>query len=183
MTKTLTSTNDLEQMMNDYIKETKTKLNYDISFVKIDFPIENKVNAYIVNLYAYEEIPKEIGHWVVVLTKNTNALIYTCFGLYSLGLLKSLGEMGYKNVVFDLSADQPTNSKSCGFYCLRYIIERQWKQMDNYLWFVADDKDKEDDAIAWNMYDRFNLVSKNIDQKNKPKLKRNNDIYQRTLAK
>ena len=176
MTKTLTSTNDLEQMMDDYIKETKTNLNYDISFVKIDFPIENKVNAYIVNLYAYEEIPKEIGHWVVVLTKNTNALIYTCFGLYSLGLLKSLGEMGYKNVVFDLSADQPTNSKSCGFYCLRYIIERQWKQMDNYLWFVADNKDKE-----WDMYDRFNLVSKNIDQKNKPKLKKNNDIYQRTL--
>lgn len=185
MTKTLTSTNDLEQMMDDYIKETKTKLNYDISFVKIDFPIENKVNAYIVNLYAYEEIPKEIGHWVVVLTKNTNALIYTCFGLYSLGLLKSLGEMGYKNVVFDLSADQPINSRSCGYYCLRYIIERQWKQMDNYLWFVriedpqlrmADDKDKE-----WDMYDRFNLVSKNIDQKNKPKLKKNNDIYQRTL--
>lgn len=176
MTKTLTSTTDLENMMNDYIKETKTNLNYDISFIKIDFPIENKVNAYIVNLYAYENIPKEIGHWVVVLTKNTNALIYTCFGLYSLGLLKSLGEMGYKNVVFDLSADQPTNSKSCGFYCLRYIIDRQWKLMDNYLWFVANDKDKQ-----WDMYDRFNLVSKNIDEKNKPKLRKNNDIYQRTL--
>ena len=138
MSKTLTSTNDLEHMMNDYIKETKNNLNYDISFVKINFPIENKVNAYIVNLYAYEEIDKEIGHWVVVLTKNTNALIYTCFGLYSIGLLSSLGEMGYKNVVFDLSADQPINSKSCGYFCLRYIIERQWKQMDNFLWFVRD---------------------------------------------
>lgn len=180
MTKTLTSTNDLEEMMNDYIKQTKDNLNYDISFVKIDFPIENKVNAYIVNLYAYEEIPKEIGHWIVVLTKNTNALIYTCFGLYSLGLLQSLGEMGYKNVVFDLSADQPTNSKSCGFYCLRYIIERQWKHMDNYLWFVANNRN-EDDSFAWNMFDKFNLASKNVDEKNKPKLRKNNDIYQRTL--
>lgn len=184
MTKTLTSTNDLESMMDDYIKETKTNLNYQISFTKIDFPIETKVNSYIVNLYAYEDIPKEIGHWVVVLTKNTNALIYTCFGLYSLGLLQSLGEMGYKNVVFDLSADQPTNSKSCGFYCLRYIIERQWKQMDNYLWFVADNRDQSWDMYgeaSANAYDRFNLVSKNIDEKNKPKLQKNNDIYQRTL--
>lgn len=195
MTKTLTSTNDLETMLDDYVKETKTKLNYQISFTKIDFPIENKVNAYIVNLYAYEEIPKEIGHWVVVLTKNTNALIYTCFGLYSLGLLQSLGNMGYKNVVFDLTADQPTNSKSCGFYCLRYLIERQWNQMDNYLWFiriedpqvrVADNRDE-----SWNMYgeasayayDKFNLLQKNIDEKNKSKLRKNNDIYQRTLSK
>lgn len=170
MTKTLTSTNDLENMINDYIKETKNNLNYNISFVKINFPIENKVNAYIVNLYAYEKIPKEIGHWVVVLTKNTNALIYTCFGLYSLGLLKFLGENGYKNVVFDLSADQPLNSKSCGYFCLRYIIDKQWKLMDNYLWFEINNKNK------------FNLISKNIDEKNKPKLRKNNDIYQRSLA-
>jgi hypothetical protein len=180
MSKTLTSTNDLEHMMNDYIKETKNNLNYDISFVKINFPIEDKVNAYIVNLYAYEEIDKEIGHWIVVLTKNTNALIYTCFGLYSIGLLSSLGEMGYKNVVFDLSADQPTNSKSCGYFCLRYIIERQWKHMDNFLWFVRDEHDKEND---WDVFDRFNLVSKNIDEKNKSKLKKNNELFQKTLNK
>lgn len=168
MTKTLTSTNDLENMLNDYIKETKNDLNYKISFVKIDFPIVNKLNAYIINLYAYEEIPKEIGHWSIILTKNTNALIYTCFGLYSLGLLQSLCEMGYKNIVFDLYADQPTNSRSCGFYCLRYLIEHQYKNMDNYLWFE-------------NINGNATLVSKNIDQKNKSKLQRNNDIYQRTL--
>lgn len=176
MPKTLTSTSDLENMMNDYIKETKTDLDYDISFVKIDFPIENKVNAYIVNLYAYENIDKEIGHWIVVLTKGTNALIYTCFGLYSLGLLSSLGEMGYKNVVFDLSADQPTNSKSCGYYCLRYIIERQYKNMDNWLWFVYNNKEE-----LWDMYDKFNLFDKNIDEKNKAKLKKNNELFQKTL--
>lgn len=178
MPKTLTSTKDLEQMMNDYIKETKNNLNYDISFVKIDFPIENKVNAYIVNLYAYENIDKEIGHWCLILTKNTNALIYTCFGLYSIGLLSALGEMGYKNVVFDLSADQPTNSKSCGYFCLRYLIERQWKEMDNFLWFVWNDH-----ATTWDAYDKFNLVSKNIDEKNKSKLKKNNELYQKTLNK
>lgn len=173
---TLTSTNDLDKMMNDYIEETNNNLNYEISFVKIDFPIEDKVNAYIVNLYAYEEIDKEIGHWIVVLTKGRNALVYTCFGLYSLGLLKSLGEMGYDNIVFDLSADQPTNSKSCGFYCLRYIIDRQWRKMTDYLWFVSNEEEK-----LWDMYDKFNLVSKKIDEKNKAKLNRNNEIYQKTL--
>lgn len=185
---TLTSTNDLDKMMNDYIEETNNNLNYEISFVKIDFPIEDKLNAYIVNLYAYEEIDKEIGHWVVVLTKGRNALIYTCFGLYSLSLLKSLGEMGYDNVVFDLSADQPTNSKSCGFYCLRYIIDRQWRKMTDYLWFVSTNSKNPKHMNVYNkeeklchMYDKFNLVSKKIDEKNKAKLNRNNRIYQKTL--
>lgn len=168
MTKTLTSTTDLEHMMDDYITETNDDLDYKISFTKIDFPIENKVNAYIVNLYAYENINKEIGHWILLLTKNRNALIYTCFGLFSSNLLESLREMGYDNVVFDLTSDQPINSKSCGYYCLRYIIEKLWHNMDNYLWFRLNNSN-------------FELISKHIDDKNKPKLKKNNEFYQKTL--
>lgn len=179
MTKTLTSTNDLENMMNDYIKETKSDINFQVSFVKIDFPISNKINYYIVNLYAYEEIPKEIGHWITIITKDKNCIVYTCFGLYSLGLLKFFGENGYKNVVFDLSTDQPLNSKSCGYFCLRYIIDKQWKLMDNYLWFEIDNKNSHPSIEGCE--NKFNLISKNIDEKNKPKLRKNNDIYQRTL--
>lgn len=163
-TRTLTSTNDLEDMMDDYKDETNSDINYQISFVKIDLPIEKEVNAYILNLYAYEEIQKDIGHWIVVLTKDTNALVYTCFGLFSKRLLDELTRMGYKNVVFDLTSDQPLNSKSCGFYCMRYIIDKQYRKMEDYLWFV-DGK----------------LKTKKINDELKSKLRHNNAIYQKTL--
>lgn len=171
---TLTSTNDLEDMINDYKDEIDDDINIEVSFNYIDFPIENKLNAYIVNLYSYENIDKEIGHWIVVITKKTNAIVYTCFGLYSKALIGALGKMGYKEVVFDLSTDQPLNSKSCGFYCLRYIIDRQWKDMTDYLWFVRNDSTSNDHLEDWDM-------DLNVKPEIKNKIKKNNDVYRKTL--
>ena len=170
----LTSTNDLEEMINDYKDEIDDDINIEVSFNYIEFPIEDTVNCYIVNLYSYENIDKEIGHWITIITKNTNAIVYTCFGLYSKSLLGALGKMGYKEVVFDLTPNQRLNSKSCGFYCLRYIIDREWKDMTDYLWFVRDNSTSNDHFENWNM-------DLNIRPDIRDKIKKNNDVYRRSL--
>ena len=186
---TLTSTTDLEDMIDDFNDEVednttskkskasnRSRIDTDVSFSYIDFPIENKVNSYIVNLYSYENIDKEVGHWITIMTKNTNAIVYTCFGLYSKNLLGALGKMGYKEVVFDLTPNQPLNSKSCGFYCLRYILDEEWKNMVDYLWFVRNDKTSNSKLEHW----EFDL---NVRPEIKNKLKKNNDVYRRSLRK
>ena len=170
----LTSTNDLEEMIDDYKDEIDDDINIEVSFNYIEFPIEDNVNCYIVNLYSYENIDKEIGHWITIITKNTNAIVYTCFGLYSKALLGALGKMGYKEVVFDLTPNQRLNSKSCGFYCLRYIIDREWKDMTDYLWFVRDNSTSNDHLENWNM-------DLNIRPDIRDKIKKNNDVYKNSL--
>lgn len=170
----LTSTNDLEEMIDDYKDEIDDDINIEVSFNYIEFPIEDTVNCYIVNLYSYENIDKEIGHWITVITKNTNAIVYTCFGLYSKALLGALGKMGYKEVVFDLTPNQRLNSKSCGFYCLRYIIDREWKDMTDYLWFVRDNTTSNDHFENWDM-------DLNIRPDIRDKIKKNNDVYKNSL--
>lgn len=182
---TLTSTNDLEDMIKDYKKEIDNDIDIEVSFNYIEFPIENKMNAYIVNLYSYENIDKEIGHWVVVITKKTNAIVYTCFGLYSKGLIAALGKMGYKEVVFDLSTDQPLNSKSCGFYCLRYIIDNQWKEITDYLWFIRNDSTSTDwnnpkHVVRTDSFENWNM-DLNVRPNLKNKIKKNNKVYRKTL--
>ena len=82
--------------------------------------------------------------------------------------------MGYKEIVFDLSADQPLNSKSCGFYCLRYIIDRQWKDMTDYIWFIRDNTTSNDHLESWDM-------DLNVRPELKKKIKKNNEVYKRTL--
>lgn len=170
-------------MIKDYKKEIDNDIDIEVSFNYINFPIENKMNAYIVNLYSYENIDKEIGHWVVVITKKTNAIIYTCFGLYSKGLIAALGKMGYKEVVFDLSTDQPLNSKSCGFYCLRYIIDNQWKEITDYLWFIRNDSTSNDSFEDWNTIEDLSLwrMDLNVRPNLKNKIKKNNKVYRKTL--
>lgn len=175
-TQTLTSTTDLEDMINDFNDEVDDNIDIDVSFSYIDFPIENKVNSYIVNLYSYENIDKEVGHWITIMTKNTNAIVYTCFGLYSKNLLGALGKMGYKEVVFDLTPNQPLNSKSCGFYCLRYILDEEWKNMVDYLWFIRNDSNSSNKLEHW----EFEM---NVRPEIKNKLKKNNDVYKRSLRK
>lgn len=170
----LTSTNDLEEMIDDYKDEIDDDINIEVSFNYIEFPIEHKVNCYIVNLYSYENIDKEIGHWITIITKNTNAIVYTCFGLYSKTLLGALGKMGYKEVVFDLTPNQRLNSKSCGFYCLRYIIDREWKDMTDYLWFVRDNSTSNEHFENWDM-------DLNIKPELRDKIKKNNDVYKKSL--
>lgn len=180
---TLTSTYDLEDMIKDYKKEIDDDIDIEVSFNYIDFPIENKMNAYIVNLYSFENIDKEIGHWAVILTKKTKAIVYTCFGLYSKALIGALGKMGYKEVVFDLSTDQPLNSKSCGFYCLRYIIDRQWKEMTDYLWFVRNEAQQAAPVAPSTSTDSFEDwdMDLNVRPKSKNKIKKNNEVYRKTL--
>lgn len=167
--KTLTSANDLETMFNDFKKETKSDINFQVSFTKIDFPISNKLNYYIVNLYPYEKTPKQIGHWVTIITKDKNCIVYTCFGLFSIGLLESLENNGYTNIAWDMSADQPLNSKSCGYYCLRYIIDKQYKRMNEYI------------LTKYNGDGKWEIIDKNIESEHKKKLIINNNIFQKTL--
>lgn len=179
----LTSTNDLEEMIDDYKDEIDDDINIEVSFNYIEFPIEKKVNCYIVNLYSYENIDKEIGHWITIITKNTNAIVYTCFGLYSKTLLGALGKMGYKEVVFDLTPNQRLNSKSCGFYCLRYIIDREWKDMTDYLWFVRDNSTSNENFENWDTIEDLSLwrMDLNIRPDIRDKIKKNNDVYRRSL--
>ena len=167
--KTLTSANDLQDMFKDFKDETKSDINLHVSFTKIDFPISNKTNYYIVNLYPYEETPKDIGHWVTLITKNKNCIVYTCFGLFSIGLMNFLQQSGYEYVCWDMSADQPLNSKSCGFYCLRYIIDKQYKKMDEYI------------LIKLNEDEKWKIIDKNINSEHKNKLINNNTVFQKTL--
>lgn len=162
--KTLTSTNDLEGMVQDYNEETKSNLDCKISYVKIPFPISHKLCTYIVNIYPYEDVNKQIGHWITLITKGKNVIVYTCFGLFSFNLLNYLIQQGYTDIVFDMKADQPLNSKSCGFYCLRYIIDKEYNKLDNYIRFEND-----------------KLYDKKIDTDLMEKLDKNNDIYHKTL--
>lgn len=166
---TLTSANDLETMFDDFKKETKSNINFKVSFTKIDFPISNKLHYYIVNLYPYEETPKQIGHWITIITKDKNCIIYTCFGLFSLGLMEFLEENGYENIAWDMSPDQPLNSKSCGYYCLRYIIDKQYKRMKEYI--LTKYKGDGD----------WEIIDKNIESEHKNKLINNNNVFQKTL--
>lgn len=166
---TLTSANDLETMFDDFKNETKSDINFQVSFIKIDFPISNKLNYYIVNLYPYEETPKQIGHWITVITQDKNCIIYTCFGLFSLGLMEFLEDNGYENIAWDMSADQPLNSKSCGYYCLRYIMDKQYQRMDEYI------------LTKYNGDGNWEIIDKNIKSEHKNKLINNNNVFQKTL--
>lgn len=142
--KTLTSTDDLLGYISDINEHRRNNSNgkgktLDITVAFNDIPIKPKgEHEYILNAYAYEDNSPEVGHWVVLRTDGTNALIYTCLGIIPPGLVKRLVSYGFRHILIDLRIHQQITSKSCGFYCIRYLIEENWKTIKDgtYLSFV-----------------------------------------------
>lgn len=127
--KTLTSVDDLLGYIAD-INEHRTKNSemLDITVAFNDIPIKPKgEHEYILNAYAYEDNQPDVGHWVVLRTDGTEALLYTCLGVIPPGLVKRLVSYGFRHILIDLRIHQQITSKSCGFYCIRYLIEENWK--------------------------------------------------------
>ena len=124
--KTLTSVEDLQGYIDDFNNENSRKLDITVAFN--DIPIKTSgTHEYILNAYAYEDNQPQIGHWVVLRTDGTNALLYTCLGIIPPGLVKRLVAYGFSHILIDLRIHQQITSKSCGFYCIRYLIEQEWK--------------------------------------------------------
>lgn len=127
--KTLTSVDDLLGYIAD-INEHRTNNGkmLDITVAFNDIPIKpNGIHEYILNAYAYEDNQPDVGHWVVLRTDGTDALLYTCLGIIPPGLVKRLVDYGFRHILIDLRIHQQITSKSCGFYCIRYLIEENWK--------------------------------------------------------
>ena len=83
--------------------------------------------------------------------------------------MEFLEDSGYENIAWDMSADQPLNSKSCGYYCLRYIMDKQYQRMDEYI------------LTKYNGDGNWEIIDKNINPEHKNKLMNNNDVFQKTL--
>lgn len=126
--KTLTSVDDLLGYISDINEHRSEKLNITVSFN--DIPIKPKgEHEYILNAYAYEDNSPDVGHWVVLRTQNTEALLYTCLGVITPGLVEHLVDNGFRHILIDLRSHQKITSKSCGFYCVRYLIEEEWRNV------------------------------------------------------
>ena len=67
-------------------------------------------------------------------------------------------------IIVDLLADQPIKSKSCGFYCLKYILTNKWERMKNFILIR-----KENGGYSIEFIDKFNS--------NKTLIRRNNEIF------
>ena len=131
--KTLTSVDDLLGFIADINAENASRkgnnskrLDITVAFNDISFK-PSGVHEYILNAYAYEDNQPQVGHWVVLRTDGNNALLYTCLGIIPPGLIKRLVDNGFSHILIDLRIHQQITSKSCGFYCIRYLIEQEWK--------------------------------------------------------
>lgn len=127
-TKTLTSVDDLVGYISDINEERSPKLDITVSFDAINIKPKGE-HEYILNAYAYEDNSPQIGHWVVLRTDGTEALLYTCLGAITPGLIEHLTDNGFRHILIDLRSHQKITSKSCGFYCVRYLIEEEWRNI------------------------------------------------------
>lgn len=126
--KTLTSVDDLLGYISDINEHREQKLDITVAFN--DIPIKPKgEHEYILNAYAYEDNSPDVGHWVVLRTDGTSALLYTCLGVITPGLIERLVDNGFRHILLDLRSHQKITSKSCGFYCVRYLIEEEWRNI------------------------------------------------------
>lgn len=132
--KTLTSEADLvsfiedisqDERYDDLIKDTIVK------FHRHPIEVSNARQIYILNAYSYERKPPSVGHWIVLITEGKDALLYTCLGIIPNGLIKHLSDQGYTHILVDLRTHQKITSKSCGWYCIRYILEEDWRSIKN----------------------------------------------------
>ncbi len=161
----LTTENNLKDLFNEFKKETNSNLELDVSYNPVTIKPNERFKAYIVNLFSYYPNAKpDNGHWIAVITFNKKAIIYTCFGLWVQNLIEELKHQGFDEIIVDLLADQPIKSKSCGFYCLKYILTNKWERMRNYILIRR----------VGNKY-TMNFVDKN--ELNKTLIRRNNEIF------
>jgi hypothetical protein len=126
--KTLTSVDDLLGYISDINEHRERKLDITVSFDDISIKPKGE-HEYILNAYAYEDNSPDVGHWVVLRTDGTEALLYTCLGVITPGLIEHLVDNGFRHILLDLRSHQKITSKSCGFYCVRYLIEEEWRNI------------------------------------------------------
>ena len=132
--KTLTSETDLVSFIEDIMEDDQYDDIVKGTIVKFHrYPIEvtNARQIYILNAYSYEHTPPSVGHWVVLITEGKDALLYTCLGIVPGGLIQYLSDQGYTHILVDLRTHQKITSKSCGWYCIRYILEEDWRSIKN----------------------------------------------------
>jgi hypothetical protein len=135
--KTLTSEEDLLSFIEDIVEDDRyadVVRGTIVKFHRQAIPIDGERQIYILNAYSYEKKPPTIGHWVVLVTEGKDALIYTCLGIIPKGLINHLLDQGFTHILVDLRTHQKITSKSCGWYCIRYIIEEDWNTIKNGLY-------------------------------------------------
>ena len=130
--KTLTSEADLLSFIEDIVEDEQ----YDdivrgtiVKFHRHMIEVSNNRQIYILNAYSYEKHPPSIGHWIVLITEGKDALLYTCLGIIPKGLINYLIDQGFTHILVDLRTHQKITSKSCGWYCIRYILEEDWRSI------------------------------------------------------
>lgn len=130
--KTLTSEADLVSFIDDIMEDDR----YDdivkdtiVKFNRQPIEVTNGRQIYILNAYSYERKPPSIGHWIVLITEGKDALLYTCLGIIPKGLVNYLLDQGFTHILIDLRTHQKITSKSCGWYCIRYILEEEWRSV------------------------------------------------------
>ena len=161
----LTTEKNLLDLFNEFKKETNSDLELEVAFNPIIIKPINKFKAYIVNVFSYYPTAKvDTGHWIAVITFDKKAIIYTCFGLWVQNLIEELKKQGFDEIIVDLLADQPIKSKSCGFYCLKYILTNKWERIKNFILIK-----KKNGGYSIDFIDKFNL--------NKTLIRRNNEIF------
>ena len=161
----LTTENNLKDLFNEFKKETNSNLDLEVSFNHVQIRPNNKFKAYIVNIFTYYPTAKvETGHWIAVITFDRKAIIYTCFGLWPQNLIEELKRNGFDEIIVDLLADQPISSKSCGFYCLKYILTNKWERMKNYI-------------LIRKINGKYSMHFNDKIEPNKTLIRRNNEIF------
>ena len=161
----LTTEKNLLDLFNEFKKETNSNLELEVSFNPIIIKPSNKFKAYIVNVFSYYPTAKvDTGHWIAVITFDKKAIIYTCFGLWVQNLIEELKKQGFDEIIVDLLSDQPIKSKSCGFYCLKYILTIKWERMKNFILIR-----KVNNGYSMDFVDKLNL--------NKTHIRQNNEIF------
>jgi hypothetical protein len=130
--KTLTSEEDLLSFIDDIMENNQYDDIVKGTIVKFHrYPIEVTPDRqiYILNAYSYEKHPPSIGHWIVLITEGKDALLYTCLGIIPKGLINYLIDQEFTHIMVDLRTHQKITSKSCGWYCIRYILEEDWRSI------------------------------------------------------
>lgn len=158
--KTLTSEADLTSFIEDIVEDDRYDNIVKDTIVKFKrYPIETNTSrqVYILNAYSYEKHPPSIGHWIVLITEGKDALLYTCLGIIPKGLVNYLLDQGFTHILVDLRTHQKITSKSCGWYCIRYILEEDWRSIKTGMYL----------SIVPGKYSNVSTVLRNTDIFNK----------------
>lgn len=140
---TLTSSEDLLNYAN----------KIDLKNLKIAFEHQhiinllNWINNYkikninlIVNSLQIKKRIETVGHWIAIKIINDKVFIYTCYGFIVDGIIDLLNNYKYFYFVLSQEYQQTFNSKSCGFYCLRFLKEFEENDIKKINYLLTDNK-------------------------------------------